>query len=428
MQRVSSAGGIPAALTAGGGSLPSFLPDQRHFLYFGRLGMYAGSIDAKPEVQPKDQILANATAAVYSDGNVFFVRDGTLMVQAFDDAKLHLRGEPAPVAENVGTMLSNALFSVSPAGVLAYRAGSTVVGFQAVWLDRSGTATNAFGQISPDAGLALSPDGTRAAGSEAPAVANGDVWVLDFARGIRTRLTFRQSGGSFPVWTPDGNSIIFSAGNSGDTIYEKSANGAPDEKELFRKQGETKAPSSVSRDGRFLLYNTLLTPKTGADLWVLPLNGAPGAGKPTLLLGTDFEESDASFSPDWHWIAYRSNKSGRPEIYVCPFVASGPALGKDEWQVSRDGVALGQRPRWSKEGKEILFMGPNNAMMAVEVNGNGAGFHMGAPQQLFTVTGQVGWDVTADGKRFLMSVPPGTGQQTQTPITVVLNWQADLKR
>jgi len=165
----------------------------------------------------------------------------------------------------------------------------------------------------------------------------------------------------------------------------------------------------------------------GADLWVLPLNGAPGTGKPTLLLGTQFDESDASFSPDGRWVAYRSNASGRMEIYVRPFVAAGPALGEGQWQVSRDG-AIAQRPKWSNDGKEILFLGPNYTMMAVEVNGSGAGFQMGTPQQLFTVPVAAGWDVTADGQRFLMSVPPGIGQQTQTPITVVLNWQADLKK
>jgi eukaryotic-like serine/threonine-protein kinase len=426
LQRVSSGGGIPAALTAGNGSLPSFLPDQKHLVYFGRGGMHAASIDAKPEDQPKELILANATAAVYSDGNMFLVRDGTLMVQAFDAAKLQLRGEPAPVAENVGTILSNALFSVSPAGVLVYRTGSAVAGLQAAWFDRTGKATNAFGQTSLDQGLELSPDGTHAAGRDVAQPAIGDIWLLDLIRSVRTPLTFHRSAGSYPVWTPDGKSIIFSVGEPPDAIYEKAASGAGDEKELFKQQGEANVPSSVSRDGRFLLYTSVLTTKTGSDLWVLPLNGAPGAAKPTLLLGTQFDESDASFSPDGRWVAYRSNQSGRIEIYVRPFVASGPALGEGQWPVSRDG-AVSQRPRWSNDGKEIVFMGPK-AMMAVEVNGSGAGFQMGTPQQLFTVPVEAGWDVTPDGKRFLMSVAPGVGQQTQTPITVVLNWQADLKR
>ena len=137
----------------------------------------------------------------------------------------------------------------------------------------------------------------------------GDIWLLDFARAVRTRLTFRQSLGSFPVWTPDGSSaFIFAAGNGLDTIYEKSASGAGDEKELLKKPGEIKLPTSVSRDGRFLIYYTVNVEKTGSDLWVLPLEGDR---KPALLLGTNFNETNASFSPDGRWIAYRSTESGR---------------------------------------------------------------------------------------------------------------------
>jgi hypothetical protein len=127
------------------------------------------------------------------------------------------------------------------------------------------------------------------------------------------------------------------------------------------------------------------------------------------------------------WVGYVSNESGRYEIYVRPFVAPGPSLGEGKWQVSKDGAAVGI-PRWRSDGKEILFSAPNNAMMAVDVNGSGAAFQMGAPKQLFIAPANAGWDVTADGKRFLMSVAAPATQNTQTPITVVLNWQADLKR
>jgi eukaryotic-like serine/threonine-protein kinase len=197
---------------------------------------------------------------------------------------------------------------------------------------------------------------------------------------------------------------------------------------LFKKPGEIKIPTSISRDGRFLQYFTANVPKTASDLWLLPLEGDH---KPVLLLGTEFLEALGSFSPDMRWIAYYSNESGRGEIYVRPFVASGssgPALGEGKWQVSKDGAAA-VLPNWRHDGKEIIFAGPNNAMMAVDVNGTGAAFQMGTPQQLFTAPQNTGGDVTADHKRFLFTVPPGQGQQpAQTPITVVLNWQADLKK
>jgi Tol biopolymer transport system component len=269
----------------------------------------------------------------------------------------------------------------------------------------------------------LSPDATRAAGRDAGQQFNGDIWLLDFTRGVRTRLTFRQSPGSFPVWTPDGAQIIFAAGNMLDTLYEKSASGAGDEKELLKKPGEIMLPSGVSRDGRFLLYYTANREKTGSDLWVLPLEGER---KPALLAGTNFNETDGSFSPDGRWIAYRSNESGRGELYVRPFVASGPSLGEGKWQVSRDGAAT---PVWRNDGKELVFMGANGSVMAVDVNGSGTAFQLGTPKELFAVLGYTAWDAAADGKRFLMTVAPRPAQQnSQTPITVVLHWQADLKR
>jgi Tol biopolymer transport system component len=165
----------------------------------------------------------------------------------------------------------------------------------------------------------------------------GDLWLLDFGRGVRTRFTFRQSLGSPAVWSADGSRIIFAAGNTLDTIYEKDSSGAGEEKELLKKPNEIKIPSNWSRDGRFLLYSTANVPRTGVDLWVLPLEGDR---KPVLLLGTEFDERGGSFSPDMRWIAYDSNESGRYEIYVRPFNASGssaPSLGAGKWQVSKDG-------------------------------------------------------------------------------------------
>jgi Tol biopolymer transport system component len=439
IRRISAAGGVPTDVTVPDTSrgeilhsLPSFLPDGKHFLYFRAgptevAGIYAASLDAKPAEQPKERILATTFAAPYVDGNLFFMREGTLMVQPFDAGKLQLRGEPVPVAEHVGTTGSSGAFSVSPTGVLAYRTGAAQAAgsTQPTWFDRQGKVTNTFGQPGPDLGLVLSPDATHAAGRDALQNARGDIWLLDFARGVRTRFTFRQTAGSYPVWSPDGSRIFFAAGNLLDTIYEKAASGAGEEKELLKKPGEVKLPTSVSRDGRFLLYTIANVPKTGNDLWLLPLEGER---KPVLLLGTEFIEALGSFSPDMRWIAYGSNESGRGEIYVRPFVASGPSLGEGKWQVSKDGAA-GVLPKWRSDGKEIIFAGLNNALMAVDVNGTGPAFQMGTPQQLFTAPPNTGGDVTADHKRFLFTVSPGQGQQAaQTPITVILNWQADLKK
>ena len=438
LRRVSAAGGIPTDVTVIDSKrgenyhlIPTFLPDGKHFVYTISgspevSGVYVGSLDAKPAEQSKERLLTTTLGAPYVDGNIFFLREGTLMAQPFDAGKLQLRGEPVPIAEHVGAELSSGFFAVSPTGVLAYRTGASVTtGLQHTWFDRQGKATGTFGEPNNDFGVTLSPDGTRAAERDAVQQSRGDIWLLDFARGVRTRLTFRQSLGSYPVWSPDGSRIAFSAGDSPDTIYEKSASGAGEEKELLKKPGEIccRRVGPTTDASCSTTWQTL--PKTGSDMWVLPLEGDRKAAP---LLTTDFNEGLGDFSPDGRWVAYVSNESGRSEVYVRPFVASGPSgpsLGEGKWQVSKDG---GTNPRWRADGKEIIFsFGP--AIMSVDVNGSGAGFQMGTPKQLFTAPANNGWDVTGDGKRFLMIVPPNQGVQTApTPITVVLNWQADLKK
>jgi eukaryotic-like serine/threonine-protein kinase len=438
--KVSQAGGVATAITSVDATrgeafhaLPTFMPDGKHFIYLRNgspevIGMYAGSLDVKPEAQSKERLLAGQLAASYVNGYLFFMRENTLMAQPFNADKLQLTGEPAPVAEHVGTTQSIGVFSVSPSGTLAYRAGAGTGNHQLTWFDRQGKVIGAFGQPGADQGVALSPDGTRGAVRDAAEAAVGDLWTLDFARGVRTRFTFRQSAGSAAVWSPDGNRIAFAAGNLLDTLYEKASSGAGDETEVLKEPGRIHAPTGWSHDGRFLLYDVINAPKTGRDMWVLPLQGDR---KPALLLGTDFNEGQGTFSPDMRWIAYTSNESGRPEIYVRPFVASGPsgapALGEGKWQVSKDG---GSDPKWRADGKEIIFQAPPNgtAKMAVDVKANGAALEVGIPQRLFQAPIDYGWDVTSDGKRFLLSVLPQAQQTAQVPITVVLNWPAQLKK
>jgi eukaryotic-like serine/threonine-protein kinase len=445
MQRVSAAGGVPTGVTvvdtARGETfhaLPTFLPDGKHFLYLRAgstevIGIYAGSLDTKPSEQPQERILQSGFGAPYVGGNLFFMRDGTLMAQPFDSGKLKLAGEPVPVAEHVATQLASGSFSVSPAGVLAYRAAAaTGVGIlQTSWFDREGKLTGKL-EPGPERGLKLSPDAKLAMGRDAPQRASGDLWILDLSRGVRTRFTFRQSIGTFPVWSPDGGSVIFAAGTDRDTIYQKAVNGAGEAKELLKEPSTELYPTDVSRDGRFLLYHSIDLKNAARqyDLWVLPLFAPQGGdAKPALLLGTEFDEVLGSFSPDGRWIAYVSTESGRGEVYVRPFVAGSsgpPSLGAGKWQVSKDGA--GGPPWWRNDGKEIVYLGPKNAMMSVEVNGSGPGFQMGTPKVLFTAQANNGGDITTDHERFLLTTAVDQGSSVQTPITVVLNWQADLKK
>jgi len=452
--KISQGGGAATAITevdASRGesyhSLPSFMPDGKHFIYFRSgapevEGVYAGSLNAKPGEQSRERILAGRFGASYVNGYLFFMRENTLMAQPFDAGRLQLRAEPVPMAGRVATTWYNTgVFSVSPSGALAYRATAQSGSFQLTWLDRQGKTLNTVGQPSSDQGIWLSPDGTRGVVRETRGESTGDIWTgrstgdlctIDLARGRRTRLTFRLSAGSFQsVWSPDGSRIAFAAGNLADTLYEKASSGAGDEKELLKEPGRIHVPTSWSGDGRFLLYYIANMPKTGYDVWLLPLQGDR---KPVLLLGDVFNEWAARFSPDMRWIAYASTETGDGEVYVRPFTAAGPSggpsLGEGKWQVSRCG---GNWPRWRADGKEIIFTcrefqsSERMTLMAVEVKTNGAAFESGVPQRLFDGPRNNGWDVTPDGQRFLLAASP-IRQTGQIPITVVLDWWAGLKK
>src|SRR5579864_3931493 len=227
LRRVSASGGVATDITAVNRqrgeafhSSPIFLPDGRHFLYLlGGTpevnGIYVGSLDSKPTEQKRERLLATRLSAGYTPsqdpagGRLFFMRDTTLMSQLFDAGRLQLTGEPIAVAEQMGSSGYHGFFSVSPSGALAYRTGVQAAGFQLTWFDRQGKAQGTFGDLRPDQGVALSADGARAAVRDNLTGANGDIWTLDFARGVRTRLTFRQTFGSFPIWSSDGSRIAF---------------------------------------------------------------------------------------------------------------------------------------------------------------------------------------------------------------------------
>jgi Tol biopolymer transport system component/predicted Ser/Thr protein kinase len=434
--RVSAAGGTASPLTKVDPSrnervhaLPSFLPDGRHFLYYRNsttpenAGTYAGSLDADPGKQDSRQLLA-AVSALYapstdsSPGHLLFLRDGILLAQSFDATRLQLSGEPLPVAEQVGNIIAYGLFSTSTNGILAYR--TRAQDFQLTWLDRQGNAMSRVWEPGAYDSLAVSPDGTRAAVSRSSAVQGvtaSNLWLLDLARGTNKRFTSSVGRNDHPVWSPDGSRIVFVSSREGgatssQNLYQKPASGAEDETVLFRS-GEAKVPTSWSGDGRFLLY-TVADPKTKNDIWVLSMDGDH---RRTRLLGTEFSESQAQFSPDSRWIAYTSDASGRNEVYVRGF----PEAGED-FVVSRGG---GHSPRWRGDGKELYYISFDGKMMAVEVAA-GRAIQPGTPKALFLASSALPeWNATADGKRFLFAVPV---EQTQSPFTVVSNWMAALKK
>jgi Tol biopolymer transport system component len=432
LYRVSAAGGEPSPVTALDQSRfervhrwPYFLPDGRHFLYsVGSSqaesgGIYVGSLDANET----KRLLPNILNAAYSPpGFLLFLRNETLMAQRFDAEQLQMTGEPFPVAEGVAYNIgiSRGAFSVSENGVLAYCGGGGQIN-QPIWFDRGGKQIGSLGAPGTYFTLWLSPDEKRAVVDRVdPQMGPADIWLFDLSSGIPSRFTTDPAGDSNPIWSPDGSRIVFLSSREGvRNLYQKTASGGGHEEVLLRSS-EEKIPDDWSSDGQFIVYETLF-PKTKKDLWVLPVSGDK---QPFPFLQTEFNETQAQFSPDGKWLAYTSNESGAPEVYVQPF----PASGGGRWRVSSGG---GCQPRWRRDGRELFFIDRDRKLMAVKVK-LGATFEAGVPETLFgtrvlSLTDfRNHYAVTANGQRFLIN---STIEETNaTPINVVVNWTADLKR
>ncbi len=446
LMKVSMNGGPASPLTTVDASrgevwhfLPSFLPDARHFIYTrissnpANSGLYAGSLDVEPGKQDLKRLLATNFGAEYvpssSDPNtgqlLFLTNDGTLMAQPFDARRLKLAGEAVPLAEQVGRYDNLAYFSASANGVLVYYAGGASASTQLTWYGRNGKVLGTDGEPAAYGDPALSPDGTKAVVDRSDSQGNSSLWLFDFSRGTSARFTFGSRDG-YPVWSPDGKHVIFiSSGSNGSRgLYWKPANGAAGE-ELLLKSSVSR-PTDVSRDGRFLLYDTLSS-KTGSDFWVLPLQGDR---KPFPFLSTKSNEYEGHFSPDGHWVAYLSDESGSTEVYVRPFSPNPNAADASgagpKWQVSYGG---GYEPRWSADGKELYYLTLDGKLMEVDVTTSPT-FQAGTPKLLFQGPPLVGGagDYTANGKRFLFLAPVKNNEsQAQMPFNVVLNWQAMLR-
>jgi Tol biopolymer transport system component/predicted Ser/Thr protein kinase len=424
LTRVSEAGGAVVAVTEGGFSgFPSFLPDGRRFLYFRRgttTGVFAGSLDNKPEDQPTTPVLVTDVAARYvstlnsGTGYMFFVRDQTLMAQRFDERTLGLAGE-AVVIDRVATVNNYPVFSASTTGRLAYRTGNPSTSRQLTWFTREGKALSTVGDPGGHEQLALSPDGTRAIYRDVVSTLAGDLWVTDLTRGTNDRFTSERTVGGFPVWSPDAGRIAF---RSGQDVFLKPSSGEGEAERLFKAETQA-SPTSWSPDGKFLLL-TVIGLNSLFDIQVLT---ADGNHLVSSFLKTQYNESQATFSPDGQWVAYTSTESGRNEVYVRPFTPPGIERRiEGKWPVSREG---GTGPVWREDGRELIFRSASGAPMAVDITLTATTVQAGIPKQLFP-TPPVPWSVTADGKRFLVSMPPR--QDVQVPITIDLNWEAALKR
>jgi len=410
---------------------PSFLPDGRHFLYFihsaisENRGLYAGSLDSKPEKQDIKQIMPTRSLPFYvlsqgsRYGQLLFLDEQTLMAQAFDEKHLELKGDPQPIAARVEpygtTLFLNGYFSSSKNGILAYVGssyGSAISSYELVWKDQTGKLIGSAAPPRVYENFQLSKDEKKVAFGT-----REDAWVMDLSRRIPIRLTYYFIPVGPPLWSPDGQSVAYSYLRSGRyAMCLKASSGTGPEELLVESDENYIWGTDWSDDGRFILYQ-ILSDKTGWDLWIFPLSSDK---KPFAYLKEPFNEQIGVFSPDGKWIAYVSNETGDNEVYVQSF-----PLSDVKTLISTGG---GTEPRWSKNGKELFYVTPERILMSVPIEFQ-PNFEADLPKPLMTIlrhSNVNNYAVSGDGRRFL--VENLTENNTIIPINILVNWQASLKK
>jgi Tol biopolymer transport system component len=395
---------------------PSFLPDGRHFFFVVRtdverdMGTYIASIDS-----PGIKRLPDVTSSVvYANGQVFFGRDDSLFAQPFDVETLNTHGDPYRVADELGFNYgdpANRAFSVSEHGTLATSNSPFLRSSRLTWFDRSGRTIGNLGEVDTFWGFTASRDLATVV-LERFSGSGIDLLLLDPSRGTSSLL---QRSASLPIFNARQDRVIFRAAFGRSFSIRELASNRVDPVPTTSFSGSLFL-TDWSPDGTVCLVN-VVDPKTDGDLWVLSLDGQ---GRATPYLQTGARERDGNFSPDGRWVAYRSNETGRDEVYVQSFPHAGAKR-----RISTDG---GTRPTWRPDGRELFFVGPTRELMAVPVSSTAANFVAGPPQELFK-TPPLGLDtasrqfaVSPDGQRFLMNV---LQPELQPTVVVALNRPAN---
>jgi eukaryotic-like serine/threonine-protein kinase len=404
---------------------PRLLPDGRTLLFtVARSGSSKFTVETQSLATKDRRVLVDggSDAHYLASGHLVYRVGSTLQAARFDVDTLEVKGPAATVVEGVmpvvgGGDRGGAQYAVSDSGTLFYLAGEAQ-NQRLAWVDRKGKSEPLAFPLALYGGATLSPDERMLA-----VELDRDIWIYDIFRGSTRRLTFTEDNG-FPLWTPDGQYVLFASNRRGvDQIFRRRSDGSGEAEPLTT--GELRRhPDSVSPDGSSVVFHEH-HPDHGTDIWTLDLDANHES---RLFLRTPFDEQLGTVSPDGRWLAYVSNESGGNEVYVTPFPAGGsktPISTGSSGDVIWSGVGS---PVWSADGKD-LFYRDGNRLMAVSVE-LGDTIRVGVPTFLFEspFTSPVttnAFDVTADGERFLVMA---ANETAAVELHVVLNWYSELER
>ena len=428
--RVDAQGGEPVAVTVLDESkgetfhrAPVFLPDGKHFLYLSQPGNHVvfGSLDGGA---PRRLLTADARALFAPPGHLLFATKGVLYAQAFNPKRGELDGDPLRIAESVRSNVTSgrAAFSVSESGVLVYRSGESHSTSAIRWIDRSGQRREIVLDAAEYEGIALSPDARYVAfHRHEDDAGGGGISIKDLQRGDVTRVTSTPSHNTDPVWNPDGTRIAFTSNRTrrSDIFVKPPSRTGSDE--ILLQSSEEKSFVSWSTDQRYLIYQ--VQAGTQNDIWVW---SAENGSQP--YINSPVDEIQPMFSPNGKWVAYSSFETGRFEVYVQPFPATG-----ERFSISRGSGGI--QPRWRKDGRELFYLMLDGTLKSVAVDPAAPGSGSAAPQKLFQVdiaglsTDAALYQPTADGKRFLFAEQWSRSDTSSAePLTVVINWLKTLGR
>ena len=422
--RVPAGGGTPQSVTKVDivqgeteHEFPEILPGGQAVLFTAAKGYLDTNVAVYSQKTGQHRILFKGLKPRFvPTGHIVFARvGGSLWAIPFDPGRLEVTGAAVPILEGIRSEFGVwPYFAIGSDGTLAYVPGSPLK--QLVWLDRKGEVEQLGFAARPYESPRISSDGRSLAATVREE--NHDVWTFDLDRGTSTRMTNAPGEDETPVWIAARQELVYAGDSPGGTrLVKTTMAGISGAQVLLQPDGNHRHTDSVSPDGRQLAF-TEFSRETGADIWILPLEGDH---RPQPFLQTASNESEARFSPDGRWIAYISNESGRNEVYVQAYPGHAGKL-----QISSDG---GEEPVWSHDGRELFYRNTTK-MMAAEIV-TGPALKASKPRLLFdgryeNLSWEPNYDVSADAQKFLMlksldNTPPNQ-------INIVLNWYEELKR